>query len=215
LIDADLRRPQINKILGVARSPGLSDVLLGVSEWENAVRSIDDLILGKYGLKNAHLNPGLEYLYFLSSGSRVDHPAELLGLDMLARIMTQLRDRYDIIVMDVAPVLPVADPSIVAPIVDATLLVYQIGRVGREVVNRSKARLDGLGANVVGVVMNDIEAEIDYLQDYALYAYRYGYEEAGRAGGRAGVLGRLKSGLSSALFGRSGKSAGRSPSKRS
>ena len=191
LIDADLRRPQVHKTFGLERSPGLSDALLGVADWESAVRSIDDLILGKFGLENAHLNPGLEYLFLLSAGRSVDNPSELLGTERLREFLHRAAGEYDFVIMDVAPVMPVADASVLAPQADATLLAYQIGRVSREVAFRSKTRLDGLGANVVGIVMNDIEAEIDYYRGFQHYDYSYQYGPETSVG--KGFLDRFRS----------------------
>ena len=177
LIDADLRRPQVHRVFGLTKTPGLSEVLLGVTEWESASKSIDDLILGKFGLKNSHMNPGLEYLFLLTAGRRVDSPAELLNLDKMSGILSEMREVYDLIIIDIAPVLPVAEASQLAPGIEATLITYQIGRVGREVVNRTKSRLQAVGGNVVGLMMNDIESEIYYSRDYPYYGYKYKYEE--------------------------------------
>ena len=196
LIDADLRRPRVHKVFGLSDTPGLSEVLLGVTSWEGATRSVDDLILGKFGLVNAQITPGLEYLSLLTSGRRVDQPAELLNLEKISGILSEMRDRYDIIIMDVAPVLPIADATQLALRVDATVLAYQIGRVGRQVVNRSKSRLEAIGGNVIGLVMNDIKAEI-YRTDYEMYRYEYGENIASE--GLPGRLSRLKERLSDFL----------------
>ena len=178
LIDADLRRPQVHQVFGLSRGPGLAEALLGVADLDSAVRSINDLILGKFGLKNSHVTPGLEYLSMMTSGRKVDNPAELLSFERFTEMLSQLREQYDLIIVDAAPVLPVADASQLAPGIDATLLGYQIGRAGREVVSRSKSRLEGVGGNVIGLVINDIEAEIQYTRDYQYYSYGYKYEES-------------------------------------
>ncbi|MFQ5930125.1 MAG: polysaccharide biosynthesis tyrosine autokinase, partial [Acidobacteriota bacterium] len=196
LIDADLRRPQMHKVFGLPNTPGLTEVLLKVTDWESAIKSIDDLILGKFGLKNSHINPGLEYLFLLSSGRRIDTPAELLNLEKVSKILAQVRHRYDIIILDIAPVLPVAEASQLAPAIDATLIAYQIGRAGREVLNRGKNRLQDVGGNVIGLVMNDIEATSYYTRGYEYYGYKYKYEEVPPSKASPGVLTRLKGGLS-------------------
>ena len=192
LIDADLRRPQVHRVFGLTKTPGLSEVLLGVTEWESASKSIDDLILGKFGLKNAHMNPGLEYLFLLTAGRRVDSPAELLNLDKMSGILSEMREVYDLIIIDIAPVLPVAEASQLTPGVEATLITYQIGRVGREVVNRTKSRLQAVGGNVVGLMMNDIESEIYYSRDYPYYGYKYKYDEAAPSGSSFGYVSDLR-----------------------
>ena len=196
LIDADLRRPAVHKVFGIPQGPGLADVLLGVTDWESSVRSLDDLILGKMGLRNSNMTPGLEYLYVLTAGRRVDRPAELLSLERTKALLDEMRQHYDVIIVDVAPVLPVAEATQLTPGIDATLVAYQIGRIGREVVNRTKTRLTGIGGNVVGLVMNDIEAEIYHTRDYEYYGYKYKYEEKVSPERSGGFFGGLRSKLS-------------------
>ena len=195
LIDADVRRPRVHKVFGLSNTPGLTEVLLGVTDWESATRSMDDLILGKIGLNNTQITPGLEYLLLLTSGRKVDRPAELLNLERFGALLSEMRDHYDIIIVDVPPALPVAEASQLSPGIDATLLAYQIGRIGREVLNRCKSRLEAMGGNVVGLVMNDIEAAIYDTRDSGYYGgYKYRYGDPPPA---SGFLARLKEGLDS------------------
>ncbi len=197
LIDADVRRPRVHKVFGLSNTPGLTEVLLGVTDWESATRSMDDLILGKMGLNNTQITPGLEYLLLLTSGRKVDRPAELLNLEKFGTLLSEMRDLYDIIIVDVPPALPVAEASQLAPGIDATLLAYQIGRIGREVLNRCKSRLEAMGGNVVGLVMNDIEAAIYETKDSGYYGgYKYRYGDPPPA---SGLLARLKEGLDSVI----------------
>jgi len=197
LIDADVRRPRVHKVFGLSNTPGLTEVLLGVTDWESATRSMDDLILGKMGLNNTQITPGLEYLLLLTSGRKVDRPAELLNLEKFGTLLSEMRDLYDIIIVDVPPALPVAEASQLASGIDATLLAYQIGRIGREVLNRCKSRLEAMGGNVVGLVMNDIEAAIYETKDSGYYGgYKYRYGDPPPA---SGLLARLKEGLDSVI----------------
>jgi len=148
------------------------------------------------GLTNSQITPGLEYLSLLTSGTKFDQPGELLNLEKVSKILSEMCERYDIIIVDVPPVLPVVDPSQLAVRVDATVLAYQIGRVGRDVVNRSKSRLEAIGGNVIGLVMNDIEAEIyqHTKSNYEYYGYKY--QEVTPPEGILGHLSRLKDRLS-------------------
>ncbi|HEY2934661.1 MAG TPA: polysaccharide biosynthesis tyrosine autokinase [Acidobacteriota bacterium] len=188
LIDADLRRPHVDKVFGLDKTPGLSDILLGTREPKDCYRTIGDLMLGKYGLRMAQVTPGLEYLSLLLAGRQVDNPAELLNSSAIDKLISEARASFDVVLIDSSPVLPVADPSILAPKVDGVVLSYQIGRIGRDVLKRSKLRLEGLGARIWGVIMNDIQAEIDYRRgDYHYYRYRYDTEV------QPGWLDRIKS----------------------
>jgi hypothetical protein len=149
------------------------------------------------GLNNTQITPGLEYLLLLTSGRKVDRPAELLNLEKFGTLLSEMRDHYDIIIVDVPPALPVAEASQLASGIDATLLAYQIGRIGREVLNRCKSRLEAMGGNVVGLVMNDIEAAIYETKDSGYYGgYKYRYGDPPPA---SGLLARLKEGLDSVI----------------
>ena len=115
-----------------------------------------------------------------------------MSLDKVSVLLPEMYESYDLIIVDIAPVLPVAEASQLAPGIDATLLAYQIGRIGREVVTRTKSRLETVGANVIGLVMNDIEAEIYHTRDYEYYGYKYKYEEVAPSEVAEGPLSRLK-----------------------
>jgi len=174
LIDADLRRPSIDKIFGIARVPGLTDLLLDTRDPRECYRTIDDVMLGKFGLRLAQTTPGLEYLTILPAGRIVDKPTELLTSPALDNLFAKVRNEFDIIIVDVSPILPVADAFVLAPKVDGVVLAYQIGRVARDVLKRTKMRVESVGGKVWGVILNDIQSEIDYRSgDFSYYHYRY------------------------------------------
>jgi len=193
LIDADLRLPSVDKIFGLKKEPGLSDVLLGTREFKECVRGFDDIIMGKFGLKVAQATPGMEYLYVLPSGRSVDNSAELLNSSAIDKLFVEIREEFDVIIVDGAPIMPVADASILAPKVDGVILAYQIGRIGRDVLRRSKLRLESLGARIFGIIMNDIQAEIDNSHgDYTHYRYGYGGSSEAVKTGPWGALSKFK-----------------------
>jgi capsular exopolysaccharide synthesis family protein len=174
LIDADLRRPSVDKTFGIVRVPGLTDLLLDTRDPRECFRTIDDIILGKYGLKLAQSTTGLEYLTILPAGRIVDKPTELLNTPALDALLADVRNKFDVILIDVSPILPVADAFVLAPKVDGVLLAYQLGRVARDVLKRTKQRVESVGGRVWGVILNDIQSEIDYRSgDFSYYHYRY------------------------------------------
>jgi len=174
LIDADLRRPTVDKTFGVVRVPGLTDLLLDTRDPRECYRTIDDVMLGKYGLKLAQATPGLEYLTILPAGRIVDKPTELLTSPALDKLIDDVRQKFDVVIIDVSPILPVADAFVLAPKVDGIILAYQIGRVARDVLKRTKIRIESVGGKVWGVILNDIQSEIDYRSgDFSYYHYRY------------------------------------------
>jgi capsular exopolysaccharide synthesis family protein len=174
LIEADLRRPAIDRAFGISREPGLSDFLLGSSALKDCTRTIEDLILGKYGLDGAQVTPGLEYLSIIPAGTRIEDATGVLSSAVMDKLLADARQNYDAVIIDVAPVLPVTDAAILASKVDGVILVYQIGRVAREVLRRSKLRMESVNGTMWGIVMNDIQSEIDYKQGYFRY-YHHAY----------------------------------------
>lgn len=137
LIDADLRRPQIASRLGVDSGIGLSDVLAGVVSAEQAAQSA--------------LTPGLSVL---TSGSAAPNPAELLGSSAMSALLASLRLKYEYIVIDTPPLLPVADASVLAAQVDGTLLVARYGKVTRAQIAKAVDSLRRIDVRLLGVVIN-------------------------------------------------------------
>jgi Mrp family chromosome partitioning ATPase len=132
-------------------------------------------MIGKYGLKLVQATPGLEYLSILPAGRLSDKPSELLSTPAVEQLLAYARQNFDVVIVDAAPILPVADGFVLAPKMDAIILAYQVGRVARDVLRRTKVRLQNVGGNVVGVILNDIQAEIGARHsDFSYYSYGYG-----------------------------------------
>jgi Mrp family chromosome partitioning ATPase len=96
-------------------------------------------------------------------------------------ILAEVRDEYDMIIIDMPPLLHTTDATILASKVDGVLLVYHIGSVVRGALKRVKANIEAVGGNVMGVVLNGVRGELS--PDYATYkmdryyAYSYGEDE--------------------------------------
>ena len=119
--------------------------------------------------------PGIDNLYLLPSGDQPANPTEFLSAQGMADFLADVRQRYDYIVFDAAPILPVADSSILGAHVDGTLLIVRVGRVARAALRRAKTLLEGARAQVLGVCLTGVRAEVspDYAE-MAYYRYRYG-----------------------------------------
>lgn len=140
LVDADLRRPSIHELFGVPDAPGLTAVLMGGA-------ALDDALIP---LPNHRLT-------LMPCGSIPSHPAELLGSSGMRRLLDSLRARFDRVILDMPPVEPLADVSIVSGLVDGLLLVVRAGLTPRPAIERA---LSGLEPDkVLGLVFNDIGAE--------------------------------------------------------
>lgn len=105
-----------------------------------------------------------------------------------------LKARFDVIIFDAPPVLPVTDASILAPKMDAVVVVYEIGRTSREALLRSKIQLESVGAKIAGIVLNNTQSSSEAISLYPYYSrYKYKYyakhpeeEESGKTKKRGG-----------------------------
>jgi capsular exopolysaccharide synthesis family protein len=153
LIDADLKKPSLNKLFNVDRKLGLTEILTGKFDGTN---------LPETEIKN---------LFVLASGSRPPNPVELLDSDMMRKFLERAANEFDFVVIDSPPSLNMADASVLTPYVDGVIMVVQPGKTPREAVRRVKERLIEVQGNLLGTVLNN---PIKSAQ--ARYGHRYGYE---------------------------------------
>jgi capsular exopolysaccharide synthesis family protein len=171
LVDADLRKPIVHQRLGLERAPGLSDALVGSISWRSHVRSATDLMLGPMGADRVMKTPGLDNLHILTSGSEVGNPNEYLNMNKIKTLVSEMNEEYDLVLFDTPPILPVTDAVAFSSRVDGTILVYQVGRIGRNALKRAKFLLDHAQANVMGIVLTNMKSEVT--PDYGAYRYEY------------------------------------------
>src|SRR3954469_13804839 len=151
LVDADLRRPSIHRLFGVAETPGLTDVLMGGATIEDALVTVRD-----------------HHLTLLPSGIIPMHPAELLGSATMRRLLETFRTRFDRILIDMPPVAPLADVAIASTMADGVLMIVRAGVTPKPAIERALSGLDM--SKVLGLVLNDAG------QSSAAYGYGgYGY----------------------------------------
>jgi capsular exopolysaccharide synthesis family protein len=136
LVDADLRRPRLHEVFGVEHQPGLTDLLSGRPT------------------PTAFRQTSTRGLWVLPSGGAVHDPADLLGSRRFAKLVAALSQQFDWIVLDSPPVLTVTDPCLIARVASGVLVVLAHGRTSREVAIDAVERLDGVGAHVVGAMLN-------------------------------------------------------------
>ena len=166
LVDADLRRPRLHRVFGVSADTGLSSYLSGLSP--------DPVALARRTV--------VEGLDILSSGPVPPDPSELLDSSTFAALGPKLLAAgYEHVLYDSPPLIAVADPVIIANVVDAAILVARAGRTPRESLQRAVEKFSQAGVRPIGVVLNDLEAS---RHGYAVYGYygRYEGHDAGTAG---------------------------------
>ncbi len=192
LVEADLRSPFLHHAFGIPKEPGLAEAVIGSVPLDAAVRSFPDLILGRAGIEGLIDRPGIDNLFLLTSGAQPPDPTEFLSAQGMADFLAEVRQRYDYVIFDAPPILPVADPSILGAHVDGTLMTVRVGRVARAALRRAKTVLEGARAQVIGICLTGVRAEVspDYAQ-MTYYRYRYGGWKQTRApsAGRLGLLG--------------------------
>ena len=164
LVDGDLRRPSAAGLLGLERSVGLTTVLVGRSELNDSIQR--------------HHASGV---YFLASGPIPPNPTEILQSKAAQHLFDTMEGMFDMVILDAPPLLPVSDAAIMARDVDGALLVVRHAKTTREQVRLSAQRLQQVGANLLGVVINVTPKKS---ADYDGYAYGYGYEPLAPASGR-------------------------------
>lgn len=167
LIDADMRRPRIHQVFPAPL--GREDV--GLSAF----------LAEKAGLEEVLFHPGEdapENLELVVCGEVPENPAELLDTPTIRRLLAELRERADVIIVDSPPVLPVTDPLILARQTDGVLLVTRCDQTTRGELQRSLNQLTQGDANILGVVLNEVDARQERYDYHAAY-YTYRAQETG------------------------------------
>ncbi len=159
LVDGDMRRPCVHRLLGLPNRDGLS----------NLFRSQE----GVHSVSRNKLE--LPHLMVITSGSLPPNPAELLGSERMSQILAELHDLVDVVVIDTPPSL-VADAQILSGKVDAVLLVIQPGSTHAETARASLELFKRAGARVIGTVLNRIPRNRDYY--YGGYKYYSPYRDS-------------------------------------
>lgn len=161
LIDADLRHPNVANRLGLETEHGLSDVLLGEQRMENVVRSM-----------SAETWKDNTVLDVLGSGRTAPDPGELFARPVMTEVLENARKRYDFVIIDTPPLLPVSDAALLAAQADGTLLVVNARTTTERDFVESQAALRLAGARVQGVVTNAVRPRRHHGLGFQLYGLR-------------------------------------------
>jgi capsular exopolysaccharide synthesis family protein len=160
LIDADTRKPMMHKIFNLADEVGLSSVLLGEAKLDKAIQ--------KTGAPNLEVLP---------CGPLPPNPSEILNSQAFLDLVNSLCLQYDQIVIDSPPVEPVTDARILAASCDTTVLVLRAEKSTRRLSAHARDALIGVGANLLGVIVNAVprgQGGYTYYSGYGYYHYGYG-----------------------------------------
>lgn len=159
LIDADMRKPTVNKTFGLQNNLGLSSL---ITSRELTVKSVAQT-LEEVGLD------------IITSGPIPPNPSELLNSNRMNEVIKELEQEYDLVLFDMPPVVSVTDAQIMATKTDGVVFVVRRGIAYTDDVKHAKELLDMVHANVLGVVFNGAEKKND--RSYSYYGYGYTDEE--------------------------------------
>lgn len=157
LVDSDLRRPSLHKVLGVSNANGLTNYLLNQ-------KKLEEVIL-------VSSVPGMD---FLPSGKLPTSAMGILNSNRMKEFFNIVRSRYDYVFFDAPPIMGVSDASILASLVDIVILVVQHRKYPQSMTVRAKQTILKVGGNLIGIVLNNISINQDsYYYYYSGYYYDY------------------------------------------
>lgn len=162
LIDCDLRQPSAHKNIGVENEAGLAEFLSGQ-------RNLEELV---------HVEPRTG-LYYILAGKRPPSPTDLLGSLRMRKLLQQLGDAFDLVVLDTPPVLAVSDALLLVRQADTTIFVVRWEKTRRDIASTGVKMVYEAGARLSGIVLTQVDlrrhAQYDYT-DSGVYYYR-GYKK--------------------------------------
>ena len=159
VVEADLRRPKLLDYMGLDGSVGLTDVLIGRVDVKAALQQFSDADL-----------------WVLGSGPIPPNPSELLGSAPMERALRELESRFDVVIIDAPPLLPVTDAAVVSTVAGGTVVVVGAGLVDRDHLTKALQSLESVKANLLGLVINRVPTKgadsYSYYQGYAAQSPR-------------------------------------------
>ena len=157
LMDADLRRAVLDKAFDVARSPGLTEVIIGEAALGDVIHET-----------------GVPNLSIVASGRFPPNPAELLGSTKMQEILHEAKARFDVVLLDSPPLLAVTDAAVLSTMVDGVVLVIRTERTKRDAVRRALGHIRSVRGRLLGAVLNDVDMRSGaYYGSYGHYYYSY------------------------------------------
>ena len=156
MIDADLRRPRLHTFFDINNSVGLTNYL-------TTDLALEDVIL----------QTPVDNLYFLPSGILPADAAGILNSRRMSELLQDVKQRFDLVLVDSPPILGVSDAAVLASEVDLTMVVVQHRKLPRNMLMRVKQAVENVGGQVIGVVLNNVDVRSDSQYQYYTSYYTY------------------------------------------
>lgn len=153
LVDCDLRRPSIHTLVGMEKEKGLSEVLYGAEDWDKVLKSC-----------------GIENFSVITSGALPHNPAEIIGSDKARLFLEEVKNVFDVVILDTPCILAVTDGVILSSLVDVVFMVVMAEKTPREAVQRSLSMIKDVKGNIIGVIFN----KVNLRRSHYYYYYYYG-----------------------------------------
>lgn len=157
IVETDLRRPSVHRMLGVPRRPGLVELIAGEAQLSE--------VLHRDERSGAYVIP---------AGRLTADPAEVLASPQMRQVITALASEFELVILDSPPVVAVSDPRVLAPQVDATILVVRWAQTTRDVVALASKQIDESGGRLIGVVLSMVDTKKHAQYGFSDSAYYYG-----------------------------------------
>lgn len=156
MIDGDLRRPRLHTFFDINNSVGLTNYL-------TTELMLEDVIL----------QTPVDNLYFMPSGILPSDAAGILNSRRMSELIQDVKQRFDLVLVDSPPILGVSDASVLASEVDLTMIVVQHRKLPRNMLLRVKQAVENVGGHVIGVVLNNVDVRSDSQYQYYTSYYTY------------------------------------------
>ncbi len=156
MIDGDLRRPKLHTFFDINNSVGLTNYL-------TTALMLEDVIL----------QTPIENLYFMPSGILPADAAGILNSRRMSDLIKDVKNRFDLVLIDSPPILGVSDASVLASEVDLTMIVIQHRKLPRAMLMRVKQAIENVGGKLLGVVLNNVDVRSDSQYQYYTSYYTY------------------------------------------
>lgn len=156
LIDSDLRRPVIHRMFNVSNERGFADLMTESADFESTLKSTP-----------------LDNLWILPAGTVEGDPTDMMREEIVKKIIERAEFSFENVFVDCAPVIPVSDPVIIASSVDGVVMVIRAGKTQKEVVQRACDIVVKADAEIIGLVLNNVQGALPYYYDYKYYGQYY------------------------------------------
>jgi succinoglycan biosynthesis transport protein ExoP len=176
MIDGDLRRPRLHTFFDINNSVGLTNYL-------TTELALEDVIL----------QTPVDNLYFMPSGILPSDAAGILNSRRMSELIQDVKQRFDLVLVDSPPILGVSDASVLASEVDLTMIVVQHRKLPRNMLIRVKQAVENVGGHVIGVVLNNVDVRSDSQYQYYTSYYTYYAPAESQVGPPVGATAGVKS----------------------